>query len=63
LEVNLDHPLVRRLEAESDQGRFDDLGMIVLDQAILAEGGQLDDPSAFVGRLNKLMLNMFMTGA
>lgn len=63
LEVNLEHPLVRRLEAESDQGRFDDLGMIVLDQAILAEGGQLDDPSAFVGRLNKLMLNMFMSGA
>jgi molecular chaperone HtpG len=63
LEVNLEHPLVRRLEAESDQGRFDDLGMIVLDQSILAEGGQLDDPSAFVGRLNKLMLNMFMSGA
>ena len=63
LEVNLDHPLVRRLEAESDQGRFDDLGMIVLDQAILAEGGQLNDPSAFVGRLNKLMMNMFMSGA
>jgi len=63
LEVNLEHPLVRRLEAETNQGRFDDLGMIVLDQAILAEGGQLDDPSAFVGRLNKLMLNMFMSGA
>ncbi|MFP4075695.1 MAG: molecular chaperone HtpG [Halochromatium sp.] len=63
LEINLDHPLVRRLEAESDQGRFDDLGLILLDQAILAEGGQLDDPSAFVGRLNKLMMNMFMSGA
>ncbi|MBK5930027.1 molecular chaperone HtpG [Halochromatium salexigens] len=63
LEVNLDHPLVRRLEAESDQGRFDDLSLIVLDQATLAEGGQLDDPSAFVGRLNKLMMNMFMSGA
>jgi molecular chaperone HtpG len=63
LEVNLEHPMVRRLEAESDKTRFDDLGMILLDQAILAEGGQLDDPSAFVGRLNKLMLNMFMSGA
>ncbi len=63
LEVNLEHPMVRRLEAESDQGRFDDLGKIMLDQAILAEGGQLDDPSAFVGRLNKLMMNMFMSGA
>ncbi|MCF7978295.1 MAG: molecular chaperone HtpG [Chromatiaceae bacterium] len=63
LEINLEHPMVRRLESESDQGRFDDLGLIMLDQAILSEGGQLDDPSAFVGRLNKLMLNMFMSGA
>ncbi|MEA1049861.1 molecular chaperone HtpG [Lamprobacter modestohalophilus] len=62
LEINLEHPMVRRLESESDQGRFDDLGLIMLDQAILSEGGQLDDPSAFVGRLNKLMLNMFMSG-
>jgi len=63
LELNLDHPLVKRLESEQDQTRFDDLGLILFDQAQLAEGGQLDDPAAFVGRLNKLMLNMFMTGA
>jgi molecular chaperone HtpG len=63
LEVNLDHPLVKRLEAESDGTKFDDLGLILFDQAQLAEGGQLDDPAAFVGRLNKLMLNMFMSGA
>ena len=62
LEVNLDHPLVRRLEAESDDGRFNDLGLVLFDQAQLAEGGQLDDPAAFVGRLNKLMLNMMMAG-
>jgi len=62
LEINLDHPLVKRLESESDGTKFDDLGMILLDQAQLAEGGQLDDPAAFVGRLNKLMLNMFMSG-
>ncbi|KAA6186911.1 molecular chaperone HtpG [Thiohalocapsa marina] len=62
LELNLEHPLVKRLEAESDGSRFDDLGMILFDQAQLAEGGQLDDPAAFVGRLNKLMLNMFMSG-
>jgi molecular chaperone HtpG len=62
LEVNLDHPLVKRLEAESNQSKFDDLGMILFDQAQLAEGGQLDDPAAFVGRLNKLMLQMFMSG-
>ncbi|WP_295543414.1 molecular chaperone HtpG [uncultured Thiohalocapsa sp.] len=63
LEVNLDHPMVKRLEAESNQSRFDDLGMILFDQAQLAEGGQLDDPAAFVGRLNKLMMQMFMSGA
>jgi molecular chaperone HtpG len=62
LEVNLDHPLVKRLESESNQAKFDDLGMILFDQAQLAEGGQLDDPAAFVGRLNKLMMNMFMSG-
>jgi molecular chaperone HtpG len=62
LEVNLDHPLVKRLEAETDQGKFNDLGMILFDQAQLAEGGQLQDPAAFVGRLNKLMMNMFMSG-
>ena len=63
LELNLDHPLVKRLESEQNQARFDDLGLILFDQAQLAEGGQLDDPAAFVGRLNKLMLNMFMAGA
>ncbi|WP_296897390.1 molecular chaperone HtpG [Thiohalocapsa sp.] len=63
LEVNLDHPLVKRLEAESDLNKFNDLGMILFDQAQLAEGGQLDDPAAFVGRLNKLMMQMFMSGA
>ncbi|MGB5736085.1 MAG: molecular chaperone HtpG [Thiohalocapsa sp.] len=62
LEVNLDHPLVKRLESETDDGKFNDLGMILFDQAQLAEGGQLDDPAAFVGRLNKLMMTMFMSG-
>lgn len=62
LEVNLDHPLVKRLESESDQERFNDLGMILLDQSQLAEGGQLDDPAAFVGRLNQLMMSMLLSG-
>jgi molecular chaperone HtpG len=62
LEVNLDHPLVKRLEAEGDGARFDDLALILFDQAQLAEGGQLDDPAAFVGRLNKLMLGMMLAG-
>jgi molecular chaperone HtpG len=62
LEVNLGHPLVKRLESEAADDRFSDLALILLDQAHLAEGGQLDDPAAFVGRLNKLMLGMLMSG-
>jgi molecular chaperone HtpG len=62
LEVNLDHPLVKRLESEDDGARFEDLGLILFDQAQLAEGGQLDDPAAFVGRLNKLMLGVLLSG-
>lgn len=62
LEINLEHPLVKRMEAEENGERFNDLGMILFDQAQLAEGGQLDDPAAFVGRLNKLMMNMMLAG-
>ncbi|NCA69078.1 MAG: molecular chaperone HtpG [Sphingobacteriia bacterium] len=62
LEVNLEHPLVKRLEAETREDRFADLVLILFDQAQLAEGGQLDDPAAFVGRLNKLMLGMMLAG-
>jgi molecular chaperone HtpG len=62
LEVNLDHPLVKRLEAETDDGRFTDLALIIVDQAQLAEGGQLEDPAGFVGRLNRLMLGMMLAG-
>ncbi len=62
LEVNLDHPLVKRLESESDETRFADLGLILFDQAQLAEGGVLDDPAAFVGRLNTLMMSMLLAG-
>ena len=56
LEINPKHPLVLRLKGE-DQ-RFDDWAVVLLDQAILAEGGQLDDPATFVKRVNELMLDM-----
>ncbi len=62
LELNLEHPLVRRLESEGDESRFADLGLLLFDQSQLAEGGQLDDPAAFVGRLNKLMMSMMLAG-
>jgi molecular chaperone HtpG len=55
LEINPSHPLVKRLEAEPDAERARDLGEILLDQAQLAEGGQLDDPAAYVARVNKLL--------
>ncbi|WP_119353940.1 molecular chaperone HtpG [Azohydromonas sediminis] len=52
LEVNPDHPLVKRLESDE---RFDDLAHILFDQAWLAEGGQLDDPAAYVQRVTRLL--------
>jgi molecular chaperone HtpG len=58
MEVNTDHPLVERLESESDETRFSDLARVLFDQALLAEGGQLEDPASFVSRLNHLMLSL-----
>ncbi len=58
LEVNPGHPLITILDQEADEDRFADLASIVFDQAHLAEGGQLDDPAAYVSRLNKLLLQM-----
>lgn len=58
LELNLEHPLVARLEAEADTEAFERLAAIVLDEAILADGRQLDDPAAFVKRLNSLLLDL-----
>ena len=56
LEINPTHPIVERLKAETDETRFADWSRILFDQALLAEGGRLDDPAAFVKRLNALML-------
>ena len=56
LEVNLDHPIVKRLKGEADEAKFADWSHILFDQATLAEGGQLADPAGFVKRLNELML-------
>lgn len=61
LEINPGHPMVRRLEAEQDEQRFSDWSRILFDQALLSEGGQLQDPAGFVHRLNRMFLDM--TGA
>jgi molecular chaperone HtpG len=54
-EINPHHALITRLKAEQDDARFADLTQILLDQAVLSEGGQLDDPAAFVHKLNGLL--------
>jgi molecular chaperone HtpG len=55
LEINPSHALVTRLNAESDENRFKDWANLLFEQALLAEGGQLDDPASFVRRLNGLL--------
>ena len=57
-ELNPEHPLVKKLEQESNDTRFADLAHVLFDQANLAEGAQLQDPAAYVQRLNKLLLEL-----
>jgi molecular chaperone HtpG len=57
-ELNPEHPLVKKLEQEANDNRFGDLAHILFDQANLAEGAQLQDPAAYVQRLNKLLLEL-----
>lgn len=57
-EINPDHPLVQRLNEEQNDERFNDLAFVLFDQAALASGDQLKEPGAFVGRLNKLLLDL-----
>ena len=54
-ELNPEHNLVKRLQSTEDDSRFADLTHLLFDQATLAEGGQLENPAAFVGRLNNLL--------
>jgi len=57
-ELNPEHPLVLKLDQETDEDRFADLTRVLFDQANLAEGGHLEDPAAYVSRLNKLLLEL-----
>lgn len=57
-EINPEHPMVMRLKEESDDDRFSDWSSILFDQALLAEGGQLEDPASYVKRLNTLLLQV-----
>lgn len=58
LEINPDHPIVKKLKAEKSKKKFADWSDILFDQALLAEGGQLDDPAGFVAKLNKMLVTI-----
>ncbi|VEG12993.1 High temperature protein G [Moraxella cuniculi] len=53
LEINPNHPLINKLEQD---GEFDTLAQVIFDQAVLADGGQLDDPAAYLKRINALLM-------
>jgi molecular chaperone HtpG len=55
LEVNPEHALLKKMDSADGGERFDDLALILFDQALLAEGGQLEDPAAYVKRVNALL--------
>jgi len=58
IEVNPEHPLLQKMDQESDEDRFADFAHVIYDQANLAEGGSLGDPAAYVRRMNKLLLEI-----
>lgn len=58
LEVNPTHPLLTRLESTKEEAAFNDLSLLLLDQATLADGGQLAEPAEFVHRLNRVLLSL-----
>ncbi len=58
LEINVNHPIVKKMADQKDKDRFSDWSSIVLDQAMLADGGTLEDPATFVVKLNNLILDL-----
>lgn len=58
LEINPDHPIVKRMDEEKSDEQFNDWSGFLFDQAILAEGGQLDDPASFVNQMNKMLVSI-----
>lgn len=58
LEINPTHPILARMDAESDEDKFSDWSSMLLDQAVLAEGGQLEDAAGFVSRINELIIEL-----
>jgi molecular chaperone HtpG len=58
MEINPQHPIVEAVKEEEDETRFNDWVFILFEQALLSEGGQLDDPAAFIKRLNEMFVSM-----
>ena len=58
LEINPEHELIKRLKDEQDDTRFTEWTDILFDQALIAEGGQLENPAEFVKKLNKMLLEV-----
>ena len=56
LEINPEHPLIQRLHDETDDSRFAEWSKLLFEQAVLAEGGQLDNPAEFVKRMNAMLV-------
>ncbi len=59
LEINPSHPLIERLQTETDSERAKELGLMLLDQAQLLEGVALEDPAAYVRRVNALLVSRY----
>jgi len=62
LEINPDHPMVARLAAETEASRQQDWANLIFDQALLSEGGRLEDPAGFVRRMNELIVTLAQGG-
>jgi molecular chaperone HtpG len=58
LELNPEHPMVAKLREESDESRFNDWSSILFDQALLAEGGALEEPASYVKRINEILMKI-----
>ena len=58
LEINPEHPVITRLQQEQDAASFTEWSLLLFEQALLSEGGQLEDPAGFVQRLNTLLLRL-----
>ena len=56
LEINVDHPIIVRLRNDTSTAHFADWSRVLFDQALLSEGGELEDPAGFVARMNNLFL-------